>query len=85
MSDASEKPVKIHEFMADGFVQPGEHILSAIIIGPDRDDPSHKTLHLRLNAAALEILRAMSVETRTMIIEHHIRLLSEFRTFVLGA
>lgn len=56
--------VKLHEFTQDSFTSPGEHILCAFVIGPDRDDPKAKTLHLRTNADALEIFRTTSVETR---------------------
>jgi hypothetical protein len=83
MTTADTKLVDLQEFTADGFLQPGEHILCAIIIGPDLDDPERKKLHMRSYAAALEVLRAMPRETRQMIMEHQDRLLAEFRKLVL--
>lgn len=82
---AADKPVKIHEFTAESFLQPGEHILAAIVIGPDRDEPHHHVLHLRANAPAVELLRAMPRETVQMILEHQDRLLSEFRKMLVVA
>ena len=83
MSAADSKPVLIHEFTQHTLTGPGEHVLCAIIIGPDRDDPGRKTLHLRSFAATLEILRTLPLETRQMIMEHQERLLAEFRKLVL--
>lgn len=82
MSAADSKPVKIHEFVANSFTEPGEHILCAVILGPDRDDSTRHTLHLRANASAIELLRAMPPETRRMIVEHQERLLPEFRNLL---
>jgi hypothetical protein len=79
---ANGKPVKIHEFSAGTFLQPGEHILCAIIIGPDRDDPEHKILHMRTHAVAVEMLRLLTPETRKMILEHQERLIREFTAMV---
>ena len=79
---ASGKPVKIHEFTAPALTGPDEHVLCAVIIGPDRDDPTRKTLHLRTYAAALETIREISPESRRMIAEHLDRLLAEFRKMV---
>ena len=81
---AADKPVKIHEFTAESWswLQPGEHVLFAVILGPDFDDPSRHTLHLRGNAPALEVLRALPEPTKGMILEHYERLLSEFRKLV---
>ena len=81
---ANAKPVKIHEFTAEEFLQPDEHILCAVILGPDRDEPGRKVLHMRAHAAAIELLRALPLETRTMIVEHQERLLREFRMMVIG-
>jgi hypothetical protein len=80
VSTADSKPVKTHEFTAASFLGPHEHILCAVVIGPDRDDPilGH-TLHLRASAHAIELIRALPISTRTMIVEHQERLLSEFR------
>ena len=79
MKTAQRKSVKVHEFASTDFLQPREHILCAVIIGPDRDDSTRKTLHFRSHAAAIEILKARPIETRRMIVEHQERLLSEFR------
>jgi hypothetical protein len=74
--------VKIHEFSAGALLQPDEHILCAIIIGPDRDDHERKTLHMRTHAAAVEMLRLLPPETRKMILEHQERLIREFNAMV---
>lgn len=83
MTTADSKPVKIHEFIATELTQTGEHILCAIIIGPDRDEPHRKTLHLRCISAAIEEIRRLPEPTRQMIMEHFDRLLAEFRKQVL--
>jgi hypothetical protein len=81
MTTATEKPVKRHEFTATRLTQPGEHVLCAVIIGPDRDDPSSgkMVLHLRTTANAVEILRIADSQAREMIMQHLDRLMSEFR------
>jgi len=83
MTAATSKPIKLHEFTADELLQPGEHILCAVIIGPDRDNADRKTLHMRSFSAAVEVLQAMPLETRQMIMDHQDRLLAEFRKLVL--
>lgn len=83
MTTADSKPVKIHEFTATELLQPGEHILCAIIIGPDLDDPGEKTLHMRCLSAAIEEIRKLPDPTRKMIMEHFDRLMAEFRKQVL--
>ena len=88
MNSAENKPVKIHEFMASAmgsFLAQGEHMMCAVILGPDLDDPNRHTLHLRANATVVDLLRAMPRETRTMIIEHQERLLREFRSMLEAA
>jgi hypothetical protein len=84
MNTADRKSVKWHEFSTDEFVAEGEHILFAIIIGPDRDNPKEKRLHLRARADGVEVLRTLPYETRLMIMEHQDRLLKDFRRRVLG-
>jgi hypothetical protein len=85
MTTADSKPVKIHEFTAGQFEQAGEHILCALIIGPDRDEPGARTLHLRINARALETIKGFPPAVRQMILEHLDRLLAEFRDRVVAA
>ena len=84
MTTADQKQVKIHEFTADGLTQKGEYILCALIIGPDRDEPDRKTLHMRSVSAAIEELQNLPRPTRLMVMEHMDRLLAEFRKIVLG-
>jgi hypothetical protein len=81
-SSVSEKCVKVHEFTSPTFTGPDENILCAVIIGPDRDDPTGKTLHLRANAAAIEMMRTLPRKSVEMILEHQERLLAEFRKLV---
>ena len=81
---ANGKEVKRHEFTAPMFVAPGEHILCAVIIGPDRDDPALETLHLRMLAASIEILETIPPASREMIAQHLDRLLADFRKIVAG-
>lgn len=83
MSTAKGKPIKVHEFSAASFTREGEHILCAVIIGPDCDDPTRRTLHLRSNAAAVELLRIMPKETVQMILDHQEALLDNFRKMIL--
>ncbi|MGA2376039.1 MAG: hypothetical protein ABSF72_11010 [Candidatus Sulfotelmatobacter sp.] len=68
MSTADSKPAKIHEFSAAWLLEPGEHVLCAIVLGPDRDDPRRKTLRVRANAPVVELLRKMPSETTRMIV-----------------
>ena len=84
MSTADSKSVKTREFTQSDFLLEQEHILCAIVIGPDRDEADRKTLHLRLRADAMELLRRMPIETRQMILEHQERLWSEFKKQVLA-
>jgi hypothetical protein len=79
---AAEKPVKVHEFTQEALTAPGEHVLCAVVIGPDRDDPTRKTLHLRSYAAAVEILHQASPATRGMIADHLARLIGEFKNLL---
>ena len=84
MTTADQKEVKVHEFIAEnGFAERGEHILCAIIIGPDRDEPGRKTLHLRMRGDAFDLIKALPIGTRQMMMEHMDRLLGEFREMVL--
>lgn len=74
-----QKEVKVHEFRQESLTTPGEQVLCAVIIGPDRDDPTRKTLHLRSYAVAVELLRTLEPKTRDMISSHLSRLVSEFQ------
>ena len=82
MASADTKPVEINEFTAKGFLQPGEQILCAVIMGPDLDDPGETVLHMRSYLPAVQWLRALPRETRLMIIDHQERLLREFRAIL---
>lgn len=83
MSTAKGKPIKVHEFSASSFTQDGEHVLCAVIIGRDLDDPRRHTLHLRTNAAAVDLLRVMPIESARMILDHQEALLGNFRKMIL--
>lgn len=83
MNTAAEKPVKKTEFTSKVLVREGEHVLFAVIIGPDVDEPGRKELHLRAVAAAVEFMREeLKPEAREMILQHLDRLVAEFRKMV---
>ena len=79
--------IKTHEWTAakgEPFIEPGEHILCAFIIGPDRDDPNAKTLHLRSNADALKFFKQMPTEARLQLLQGATLLLEELAKRVLA-
>ena len=75
--------VKVHEFTQPEFVCPGEHILCAFVIGPDRDDPTKKTLHLRTKSDVLNIVRDASAEVRLRFVQDATKLLERLIEEVL--
>ena len=79
---AAAKPVKIHEFTSPTFTGPEENLLLAVIIAPDRDDFTRKSLHLRSYPFVIELFRNLTPETRRMILDHLDLLVAEFKAMV---
>lgn len=78
------KPIKTHEWTAQSFTEPGEKILCAFIIGPDRDEPRERTLHFRTNAIALEEIKKQPLEIRIRFLQDATRLLESLTEKVLA-
>lgn len=80
--------IKTHRWTAKSgheFAQPGEHILCAFIIGPDRDDPksTDRTLHIRANQDAIDALKQYPLASRIQLAEGASLLLHELIRLVL--
>lgn len=78
------KTVKTENFTANKFDQPGERILCALIIGPDRDDHARKTLHFRTDATVLEEIKQQPLEFRLSFLKDATQLLEALAEKVLA-
>lgn len=79
--------IKTHIWTAkskEEFARPGEYIILALIIGPDRDDPTARTLHIRANQEVIDVVKNNPFETRLQIVQGATQLLDELISRVLA-